>query len=94
LEYCKGDNLRLLITEEKDEVSYLDHIYLLINGKEIVQPQIENAQVQSLMDGVDGRYFQMKKGDRFYLTFKIPDEYVGKVESAVIYSKGYYIPLK
>ena len=94
LEYCKGDNLRLLVTEEKDEVSYLDHIYLLINGKEMIEPLYENAITEKLLDNTDGQYFQMNKGDRFYLTFRIPEHLKGKVESAVVYSKGYYIPLK
>jgi serine/threonine protein kinase len=89
--YFNSDTLRLMITEEKDEISYLDNIFLIINDNVIVPPIIDDSNKNTLLINEDKKYLIMNKGDDFELMFVLPD--IDNFKSAKICSKGYYRPL-
>jgi|GEM_PF-6880998 len=77
--------LEIMIDERKDEITYLDQVYLKINGL-VIYP--EKSNVTSLIDETDEEYLIMKKGDSIRLKFTIPAGI--KVKNAKIVAKGYY----
>ncbi|MBU0760587.1 MAG: LamG domain-containing protein [Nanoarchaeota archaeon] len=79
--------VKLKITEELDETTYLDRIYLRADGKEIIElSSITNADINLLKES-DDEYLIMKQGDEYYLEFDAPESY-DKLEFA---AEGYYI---
>ncbi|MCK4365364.1 MAG: DUF2341 domain-containing protein, partial [Thermoplasmatales archaeon] len=95
--------IRLKITEELEETTYLDRIYLRINGEQIVEidnikpktQQLKPLAEQSflsqtnkqLLKHSDNHYLILKEGDEYILEFVIPDN-CHKIEFA---AEGYYI---
>ncbi len=93
----------LKITEELDETTYLDHIYLRINDGQIVE--LDNIKTQlsiskplteesftslinrQLLRYSDDHYLILKEGDEYYLEFTLPKTY-DKIEFV---AEGYYI---
>ncbi|MBU0980310.1 MAG: hypothetical protein KJ709_05865 [Nanoarchaeota archaeon] len=81
------NKLKLKITEELDETTYLDRIYLRVDGSEIVElSSVSDADI-SLLKYSDDNYLVMNQGDVYYLEFDAPESY-GKLEFA---AEGYYV---
>jgi hypothetical protein len=86
--------LFLKITEELDEITYLDRIYLRIDEhKELEINIIEKLDttrsqlIKQLLKDSDNKYLEMKTGDEYILEFNIPESYQ-KIEFA---AEGYYV---
>jgi hypothetical protein len=95
--------LMLKITEELEEITYLDRIYLRIDNSEIIElnnmkwadPIIENStehitalqKNKQLLQSSDNNYLVMKKGDQYLLEFFISNNY-SKIEFV---SEGFFI---
>jgi hypothetical protein len=82
-----GGVVRLMLSEEKDEVTHIDRISLAC-GTEAYRP--------SLVAGNDGRRIlsmplTLRKGDRVYLEFPVPDT-IAPGDSLVFQVHGYYDP--
>ena len=86
----------LKITEELDETTYLDRIYLRINSEQIVEigeikyhtQQFFISQInRQLLKQSDNHYLILKEGDEYILEFNIPENYQ-KIEFV---AEGYYI---
>jgi hypothetical protein len=88
-EYLKSDSIKLVIKEEKDETSYIDEIYILINDKIKIYPICTDRNIQNLINIADNKYAIMNKGDYFNLKFEIPKNL--NIQKSSIVSKGYYI---
>ncbi len=81
------DKIKLKITGELEETIYIDRIYLLVDGSEIVElSSITNANI-SMVQESDNIYLVMNRGDEHYLEFGAPENYT-KLEFA---AEGYYI---
>ena len=74
--------IKLKITEEMDETTYLDRVYLLVDGRTI---SAENGP--AALAKADGQYLVMQKGDEHYLAFAVPPDF-HKIEFA---AQGYYL---
>lgn len=78
--------IRLQIREEKAEITYLDALYLEVNGQ-TVKP------VDASLAETDGDYQVLRQGDvyevRFDVSAIIPEK---QVVQAVLVSTGYYLP--
>ncbi len=86
----KNKNVKILIKEEKDEISYVDYVALKVNGK-VVLPNSNKIDI-SQISTVDKNYMIMKKGDHFFLNFDLTS--FDKIKSIEILSAGYYTVAK
>jgi len=93
----------LKTTEELDETTYLDRIYLRVDDNQIVELNIIKTQTsilkplteqfflseinKQLLRYSDNNYLILKEGDEYILEFTIP-KYYHKIEFV---AKGYYI---
>ncbi len=79
--------VKLKISEELNETSFIDRIYLLVDGDEIIELSNINGANKSLLSESDDKYLIMQLGDEYYLEFEAPENYT-KLEFA---AEGYYI---
>lgn len=89
--YISEKQLKIIITEEKEEETFLDAIYLLINDEVICKVNSEDNNTNEKLLNVDNNYLILKKNDRVNVFFNIPENI--KVRSLKLYSKGYYLTL-
>ena len=87
--YIDDDLLKILVCEEKDEVSHIDEIVLVVNGNTIFP--VQDSGIALAVSYIDNEYIILKKGDTLELSYKIPfspsDDLIWMVRST-----GYYIP--
>lgn len=90
--YEMVDNRKLTvkISEEKEEISYLDHIYLQV-GNKIITPICEKNILKKIQDN-DNEYYQLNNGEFIELQFKLPKN-IDKYEKIQLVAKGYYEPI-
>jgi hypothetical protein len=79
---------KIKITEELEETSYIDRIFLRIDGNTIINPSSITGTDRSLLLYSDNKYLVMNQGDEHYLEFPIPKKY-DKLEFV---AEGYFIP--
>jgi len=82
-------NLRICISEEKDETTYLNSVYLSVNGK-IYTPKLINSKNRNIILD-DDKYVEISKGEKIELQFNLKPELI---ETCILYAKGYYLPSK
>jgi ankyrin repeat protein len=80
--------LTLQIREIKDEISYIDCVFVIINGKEA-----NPLTIPAALKKADGTYLVMNKGESVSLVFSSGDTPQNTITpgSVVIRAKGYYI---
>ena len=86
-EMIKNNTIEIKIAEQKDEISYLDHIYLQV-GDQIIEPECNNTILQ-LIKSNNNKYHQLQKGDYFELKFILPQN-IDKTTKIQLVAKGYY----
>ncbi len=79
--------VKLKITEELNETSFIDRIYLLVDGDEIIELSNITDANKSLLSESDDKYLIMELGDEHYLEFPAPENY-SKLEFT---AEGYYL---
>ena len=87
-EMIENNILEIKISEEKDEISYLDHIYLQV-GNKIIQPECKTEILQKIQLN-DSEYYQLQKGEYFELKFNLPAN-IDKSTKIQLVAKGYYV---
>ena len=86
-EMIENNTLEIKIAEIKDEISYLDHIYLQV-GEQIIQAECKTEILQKTQSN-DNEYYQLQKGEYFELVFNLPDN-IDKTTKIQLVAKGYY----
>lgn len=89
LNMITSNSLIIKVSEEKDEISYLDHIYLQV-GNQIYNPET-NIAILNQINKTDNNYYKMQKGESFELKFTLPEN-IGSEDKIKLFAKGYYIP--
>ncbi len=84
--------LKIKISEEKQETSYLDQIILKIDGQ-VYYPHRINGEIVSGLKSIDKNYIILKKGESIELEFLVPES-VKDSSKIVLLTNGYYIPGK
>ncbi len=84
----KNNKLTIKISEEKDEISYIDHIYLQA-GNKIIQANIKNANILKQITKNDNTYFTLHKGESLEMVFDLPKN-IDKTTEIKLVAKGYY----
>jgi len=79
-----SEKIVVRIKEEKDEISYLNQISVISDGK-MIKPKRLGNNSDLLVD--DANYYALKKGEYVDLEFK-----VAKNSKITLIGKGYYIP--
>ena len=87
-EMIENNILLIKIAEQKDEISYLDHIYLQV-GNQIIKPECEKNLLQKIQSN-DNEYYQLQKGEYFELIFILPEN-IDKTTKIQLVAKGYYV---
>jgi hypothetical protein len=80
-------NIKICISEEKDETTYLNSVYLEINGK-IHTPKLITSKNSKIISD-DDKYVKLSKGEIIELQFDFKPELI---KTCVLHAKGYYIP--
>lgn len=83
------NSLTIKITEEKDEISFIDHIYLQI-GNQILYPETSTTIFDKIKTA-DRNYYEIQKGEHFELKFALPAN-ICNTDKINLFAKGYYIP--
>ncbi|MBK6915694.1 MAG: hypothetical protein IPH11_19280 [Ignavibacteriales bacterium] len=89
VQYVIDNKLSVLINEELEETSYLDHIYLEVDGARI-EPEAALV-IRELLLRPDEKYLKLEKGESVLLTFKILGSTLLDSEIKIV-AKGYYQP--
>jgi len=84
-----GNVLNIRIDERKDEISYIDNVYLMADN-EICIPQTSERIPE--IELADDKYLEMKKDDWLDLSFKL-NKPVSDYLSIKLVVKGYYVLL-
>jgi hypothetical protein len=79
----ENGQIKLKITEEMDETAFLDRLYLLVNGSEVVEAI--NAPPRILAS--DNDYAILQKGDKREFTFDLPKD----TTHVEMVTEGYYL---
>jgi hypothetical protein len=87
--YIEDNLVKLLIWEEKDEVSHIDEVVLIVNG--ITLYPLQDSENALTVSYIDNEYMIMEKGDTVELSYKIPFEPSDNI-IWMVRSTGYYIP--
>jgi hypothetical protein len=82
-------SLKICISEEKDETSFINSVYLEINGK-IYTPKLIPSKSRNFISD-DDKYFKLSKGEIIELQFNFKPELI---RTCVLHAKGYYLPAK
>ncbi len=78
------------LSEEKDEKTYLDEIYVEVDGIRIDPNSCANkTATKSMYCSEDLDFYTMVKGDSRRFEFKVP-----KSDNVVLWARGYYNPTK
>jgi hypothetical protein len=78
------------VAEEKDEVTFIDALYLLIDGKAIHAE--DNPGAASSVAAVDGNYLVLHRDEAYELRFQAPASFAEGDPVAVVVT-GYYVPM-
>jgi len=89
IKFIINNTLNIKVSEEKEETSYLDQVYILVNDTLKIFPLVKEDDTKKLLSKVDGQYFKMDKGESYDFYFLIPKNVVPL--RAEIFSKGYYL---
>ncbi len=81
--------VRVRIQEEKDEITYLDGLTLVVDGQRL-QAQVD-GQVKAELLAHDGDYVVLHKGDAIDIEFTLP-EGVTSTDTIQLEAHGYYEP--
>jgi hypothetical protein len=81
-----GDELRIRIAEEKDEVTHLDAIVLIADGNEVL-PLSCGASPRPAFCTADHDYERLIRGDALDLTFALPHD----AHALELRATGYYV---
>jgi hypothetical protein len=76
--------VKIKLSEEKNEITFLDHIYLKIGGQ-MIYPINSIKKIES----DDDNYLTLRKGESVELLFEIPAN-LEVPDKGLLYAKGYY----
>jgi hypothetical protein len=79
--------ITIRIAEEKEEITYLDSLALLIDGETIY------AEAQPIVLTDDGDYLTLSQGESVELRFPVPASFADGDGVSVV-ANGYYVPLE
>ena len=85
-----NNKIRIVISEEKEEETYLNAVYLLVDNKKII-PKIKSNKIELILKD-DEQYLKLVKGDKIELEFALPKDC--SVKTFDLFGKGYYLPKK
>jgi hypothetical protein len=74
------------LAEEKDEVTYLDSLHLLVGGVAIA------AESNSSVAAADGEYLTLRRGESVEFRFRAPASFADG-DPVSVAATGYYEPL-
>lgn len=77
--------LRLRIAEEKPEITYLDAVWMSVDGARVSPRECEGS-VLPLWCAADGKPFRLAEGHAIELTFDVMGEHLE------LMATGYYVP--
>ena len=81
-----NNQIELKIEELKDEISFIDQVYLKINDKIIFPDKCRDLEK---INKEDSNYLQLSKGNSIILTFDVPLK-KEELQQIHFYAKGYY----
>lgn len=90
--YISDNVLKLTISEEKEEESFLDNIYLKINDEVIIKVDSKDKNTYEKLANIDNNYLLIKQNEKVEVYFKIPMDII--INDLKLYSKGYYLTIK
>jgi hypothetical protein len=87
--YVENGLVKLKVCEEKDELSYIDEIVLIIDGHTVYP--VQDSEKAYAVSYIDHEYLVLKKGDTVEFFYEIPVKLSGSTVW-MVRSTGYYIP--
>jgi hypothetical protein len=86
-------SITLMVAEEKDEITYIDELYILAEGIE-VRSDPTNPTAARVADK-DNDYLVIAKGESRTFRFSLPDPFAGEARADVsVVVSGFYEPLE
>ena len=85
-------SITLRVVEEKDEITFIDELYLLVEGIE-VRADPTSRVVTSVVER-DHDYLVIAAGESHEFRFRLPDAFDGRTQATVsVVASGFYEPL-
>ena len=86
-------SLILMVVEEKKEITFIDELYVIVDGIEVRAEANSDAAVQ--VAERDRDYLVITSGESREFRFKLPDSFAGREHATVsVVVTGFYVPLK
>jgi hypothetical protein len=86
------DAITLMVAEEKEEVSFIDELYIIVDGTEVraeADPYVAAKVAENDQD-----YLVITGGESFEFRFALPGSLAGRRQAAIsIVVSGFYVPL-
>ncbi|MCZ7545234.1 MAG: hypothetical protein M5R40_17680 [Anaerolineae bacterium] len=89
-----GDSIVLRVSEEREEISFIDELYVLVGG---VRVRAEGApDVAAKVAERDGDYLVIASGESVEFRFRVPEPFAGgeQVDAVSVVVSGFYTPLE
>jgi len=83
----KNNILKIIIDERKDEITYIEGLYLKI-GELIIEPKTTNVISKANTNSNNKSTIILHKGDFIEIVFEIPDN--ADIDNMILVAKGYY----
>ena len=85
--------ITLMVAEEKDEVTFIDELYVIVEGIEVRAEAITRAAGRVAERDQD--YLIIPSGESYVFRFRLPDALTGRDRAAVsVVVSGFYVPLE
>ena len=86
-------SITLMVAEEKDEITYIDELYILVDGIDVRADRASPAAAQVAYK--DDDYLVIAKGESRTFRFSLPNPFAGDARAAVsVVVSGFYEPLE
>ncbi len=87
------NTITLKVTEEKDEVSFIDELYIIADGIKLYAKA--DPYVAEKIARKDQDYLTISSGQSYEFAFNLPSSFAGRKQvDVVLVVSGFYVPLK
>jgi hypothetical protein len=80
-----------MVVEEKEEITFIDELYIIVDGTEV---HVETSSFAAQVAEKDQDYLVIASGESREFRFKLPDSFAGRQLATVsVVVSGFYLPL-
>jgi hypothetical protein len=88
-----GDTIIVRVAEEREEIAFIDQLYLVVDGVKVVAES--DPQVAAKVAEIDQNYLIITSGEFYEFKFRRRGSFVGgELADVLVVASGFYVPLE